>query len=79
MKRIPCVFAVVGGLSAGFAVFTLMVLLSYIPSYILYTVYNGAVLVLVAFLCRIVLKEKITKMTVLGIALSAISILLLSL
>lgn len=37
--------------------------------YILYTIYNGAVLVLVVILCRIVLKERITKMTVAGMAL----------
>lgn len=71
--------AVGGGVSAGFAGFTLMILLAYIPSYILYTIYNGAVLVLVVILCRIVLREAITKMTVAGIFLSVVSIFLLSL
>lgn len=71
-------FAVGSGLCAAFAVYTLMALLAYIPGYILYTVCNGSVLVLSAILCRIVLKEKMTKMTVAGIALSAISIALLS-
>ena len=55
-----------------------MALLTYIPSYILYTVCNGSILVLSAILCRIVLKEHMTKLTVAGILLSAISIILLS-
>lgn len=72
-------FAVGSGLCAAFAVYTLMALLAYIPGYILYTVCNGSVLVLSAVLCRIVLKENMTKMTVAGILLSAVSITLLSL
>nr|WP_326127648.1 EamA family transporter [uncultured Oscillibacter sp.] len=70
--------AVGSGLCAAFAVYTLMTLLAYIPGYILYTVCNGSLLVLSAILCRIVLKEKMTKMTLAGIALSVISIILLS-
>lgn len=68
-----------GGICAGFASLTLVFLLGYLPSYILYTIYNGGVLVLLVFLCRIVLKEAITRMTILGIAMSVASILLLSL
>lgn len=79
MGKASWMTAVGGGISAGFAAFTLMILLAYIPSYILYTIYNGAVLVLVVILCRIVLKERITKMTVVGMALSVLSIFLLSL
>ena len=71
-------FAVGSGLCAAFAVYTLMALLAYIPGYILYTICNGSVLVLSAVLCRIVLKENMTKMTVAGILLSAVSITLLS-
>lgn len=71
-------FAVGSGLCAAFAVYMLMTLLAYIPSYILYTVCNGSILVLSAILCRIVLKERMTKMTAAGILLSAISIILLS-
>lgn len=71
-------FAVGSGLCAAFAVYTLMALLAYIPGYILYTICNGSVLVLSAILCRIVLKEKMTKMTIAGIILSAVSITLLS-
>lgn len=71
-------FAVGSSLCAAFAVYLLMTLLAYIPGYILYTVCNGSILVLSAVLCRIVLKEKMTKMTVAGIVLSAISIALLS-
>ena len=79
MGKLAWIFAAGGGVSAGVAAFTLMILLAYIPSYILYTIYNGAVLILVVILCRLVLKENITKMTVVGIALSTLSILLLSL
>lgn len=71
-------FALGSGLCAAFAVYTLMALLAYIPGYILYTICNGSILVVSAILCRIVLKEKMTKMTVLGIVLSAVSIALLS-
>ena len=79
MGRSAWGFAVGSGLCAAFAVYTLMALLAYIPGYILYTVCNGSILVLSAILCRIVLKESMTKMTVIGILLSAISIILLSL
>lgn len=71
-------FTAGSGLCAAFAVYMLMTLLAYIPGYILYTVCNGSVLVLSAILCRIVLKENMTKMTVAGIILSVVSITLLS-
>lgn len=71
-------FAAGSSLCAAFAVFTLMFLLGYIPSYILYTIANGSILVLSTILCAVVLKEKITKMTVLGVLLSVFSIVLLS-
>lgn len=78
MGRAAWGFAAGSGLCAALAVYMLMALLTYIPSYILYTVCNGSILVLSAILCRIVLKEHMTKMTVAGILLSAISIILLS-
>ena len=78
MGRAAWGFALGSGLCAAFAVYTLMTLLAYIPSYILYTICNGSILVLSALLCWIVLKEKMTKMTAVGIALSAVSITLLS-
>lgn len=71
-------FAAGSSVCAAFAVFTLMFLLGYIPSYILYTIANGSLLVISAILCAVVLKEKMTKMTVLGIILSVFSIILLS-
>ena len=78
MGRAAWGFAAGSGLCAALAVYMLMALLTYIPSYILYTVCNGSILVLSAILCRIVLKEHMTKLTVAGILLSAISIILLS-
>ena len=71
-------FAIGSSLGAAFAVYTLMILLAYIPSYILYTVNNGSILVVSALLCAVVLKERMTKMTMTGIALSVLSIILLS-
>lgn len=78
MGRAAWGFAAGSELCAALAVCMLMALLTYIPSYILYTVCNGSILALSAILCRIVLKEHMTKLTVAGILLSAISIILLS-
>lgn len=72
-------FTVASSVCAAFAVYTLMILLRYIPSYILYTVSNGGVLVLSALLSAVVLKERITGMTLAGVTLSVASIVLLSL
>lgn len=71
--------AVGSSLCAALAVFILMALLSYIPSYILFTICNGSILVLSALLCAAVLKEKMTRRTAAGIALAVLSIVLLSL
>ena len=70
--------AVISSLCAAFAVFVLMLLLAYIPSYVLYTVNNGSILVLSALLCAAVLKEKLTRETYIGIALSVVSLIMLS-
>lgn len=78
MGKAAWAFALGSGLCAAFAVYTLMALLAYIPSYILYTISNGSVLVLSALLCRVILKENMTKLTVIGILLSVASITLLS-
>lgn len=78
MERNTWGFVIGSSLGAAFAVYTLMVLLAYIPSYILYTINNGSILVLSAILCAVILKEQMTKMTITGIALSVLSIILLS-
>lgn len=78
MSRAAWSFATGSSLCAAFAVYTLMFLLEYIPSYILFTIANGSILVLSAILCAVVLKEKMTRMTILGIVLSGLSIMLLS-
>ena len=72
------IFVLSSSLCAAFAVVLLMTLLSYIPVYILYTIINGSILVTSILLCAIVLKEKMTKTTVLGILLSVGSVILLS-
>ena len=79
MGKSACGFAVGSSLCAALAVYLLMALLEYVPSYLLYTINNGSILVLSALLCAVVLKERMTKMTVAGIALSAAGIVLLSL
>lgn len=71
-------FAVGSSVCAAFAVFLLMLLLAYIPSYILFTICNGGLLVASALLCAVVLKEKMTRRTAAGIGLSVLSIVLLS-
>lgn len=72
-------YAVGSSLSAALAVYLLMMLLTQVPSYILYTVINGSLLVLSALLTAVVLRERMTKVTVAGILLSVLSIVLLSL
>ena len=78
MSRRALVFAVMSSLCAAFAVFILMILLKHVPSYILFTINNGGVLVLSAVLSFIILKEKPTKLTVLGVLLAVTSIVMLS-
>ena len=78
MSRRALVFAVMSSLCAAFAVFILMILLKHVPSYILFTINNGGVLVLSAVLSFIILKEKPTKLTVLGVLLAVASIVMLS-
>ena len=79
MSRKTAAFASLSSLCAAFAVFLLMLLLKSMPSYILLTIINGGVLVFSAALSFLVLREKPTKMTFLGIAVSVLSIVLLSL
>ena len=79
MSRKTAAFASLSSLCAAFAVFLLMLLLKSMPSYILLTIINGGVLVFSAALSFVVLREKPTKMTFLGIAVSVLSIVLLSL
>ena len=79
MSRTAWTFTVASSVCAACAVHLLMILLRYIPSYILYTLSNGGILVLSALLSAVVLKERITRMTLAGIALSMASIALLSL
>lgn len=78
MGRAAWALAVGSSVCAAFAVFLLMLLLAYIPSYILFTICNGSILVLSALLCAVVLKEKMTRRTAAGIALCVLSIVLLS-
>ena len=70
--------AVGSSLCAAFAVYLLMLLLRYVPGFIMFTVNNGAVLVMIAILSAVILKEKPSRATVAGVILSLISIALLS-
>lgn len=78
MGRAAWALAVGSSVCAAFAVFLLMALLAYIPSYILFTICNGGLLVASALLCAVVLKERMTRRTVAGIGLCVLSIVLLS-
>lgn len=78
MGQRSAVMALLSSISAAFAVFILMFLLHYIPSYILYTISNGALLVVLTLLSAFLLKEKLHGITLAGIVLSVISIIILS-
>lgn len=78
MEKRAAAFVVLSSLCAGFAVYLLMQLLKSVPSYILFTVTNGGVLVFSALLSFVILREKPTKLTILGVVLSVVSIVLLS-
>lgn len=78
MGRAAWALALGSSVCAAFAVFLLMTLLAYIPSYILFTICNGSILVVSALLCAVVLKEKMTRRTAAGIGLCVLSIALLS-
>ena len=78
MGRAAWALAVGSSVCAAFAVFLLMALLAYIPSYILFTICNGGLLVASALLCAVVLRENMTRRTAAGIGLSVLSIVLLS-
>lgn len=78
MGRDAWALAVGSSVCAAFAVFLLMLLLACIPSYILFTICNGGLLVASALLCAVVLRENMTRRTAAGIGLSVLSIVLLS-
>lgn len=78
MGRAAWALAVGSSVCAAFAVYLLMALLAYIPSYILFTICNGSILVVSALLCAVVLKERMTRWTAAGIGLCVLSIALLS-
>lgn len=78
MGRAAWALALGSSVCAAFAVFLLMTLLAYIPSYILFTICNGSILVVSALLCAVVLKERMTRRTAAGIGLCVLSITLLS-
>lgn len=78
MSKKAWLYAVGGGVSAALAVVQMMVMLSRMPAAIYYTVSNGMVLVLSVLLSAVLLKEKLTRQVLIGIALSVISLVLLS-
>lgn len=72
-------FMLISSTAAAGAVYLKMVLLGMISVSILYTVQNGGIMVSLAVLSTLVLKEKLSRGTVTGIALALISIVLLGL
>lgn len=79
MGKKAFVFTLVSALSAAAAVYQMMVLLGSSSAAILYTINNGSIMVLSALLSAVVLKEKLSKNTVAGIILAAISLVLVNL
>lgn len=79
MGKKAFVFTLVSALSAAAAVYQMMVLLGSSSAAILYTINNGSIMVLSALLSAVVLKEKLSKNTVAGIILAAVSLVLVNL
>lgn len=79
MGKRALLYTLVSALSAAAAVYQMMVLLGSSSAAILYTINNGSIMVLSALLSALVLKEKLSKNTVAGIALAAISLVLVNL
>lgn len=72
-------FAVAASVSAAAAINLLMTALNYVPSYLLYPIGSGSLLILNTLLGRIVLKEKIQPLQYIGIAAATIAIILTNL
>ena len=76
-KKAACC-ALISSISAAFAVYLIMIIIGYIPSYIMYTIGNGSLLGVSAILSWAILKEPISKNTLAGILMSVVSIIMLS-
>ena len=72
-------FAVAASVSAAAAINLLMTALNYVPSYLLYPIGSGSLLILNTLLGRIVLKEKIQPLQYIGITAATIAIILTNL
>lgn len=79
MERKTWLFAIGSSVSATIAINILMLTLSVVPAAILYTLNNGGILIMCALLSAVVLKERIEKHMVAGIAVAILSLILLSL
>ncbi len=79
MGRKAWSFALISSTGAAVAVYTMMLLLGRVSFSVLYTVQNGGIMVILAILSALVLKEKLSRGSVAGIALAVISIVLLGL
>jgi len=79
MGRKAALFAVFSSISAAAAVNMIMYLLGLVQMTVLYAIENGSILVLSILLSAVVLKEKLEKHTLVGIALGLLGIVLLSL
>lgn len=78
MGRKAWIYAGGSSAAAALAINLLMVTLRLIPAWILYTIINGSILILSAFLGMAVLHEKLTKHMLAGIAVGVVSLVLLS-
>lgn len=79
MGKRAWLYALVSGTGAAVAVYLMMLLLGRVSFSVLYTVQNGGIMVILAVLSALVLREKLSRSSVLGIVLAVLSIVLLGL
>jgi len=79
MKREPLLYLLLCCVCATIAVHLVLYVLTLVDATVLYTIDNGGVLVLSVLYSRILFKEKLSPAQVAGIALAAVSIVMLSL
>ncbi|MBR5287880.1 MAG: hypothetical protein IKU34_04725 [Clostridia bacterium] len=79
MKKEPLLFLLLCCICATLAVHMVLYVLTLVDATVLYTIDNGGVLVLSVLYSRILFKEKLSSAQIAGIALAAVSIVMLSL
>lgn len=79
LKRCSWCYALASSLALSVAMNLLVILLRYVNAYILYPIQNSAILILLVLLSALHLREKISKLTIVGILFALAGIIALSL